>query len=491
MGIFDMFRKKEPVPKAMQKRKYAAAGTGRLFTTGFGASRNSADAELQPALSLIRARSRDLARNNEYASRYFELIRNNVVGKSGFNMQSRAYTAQKTLDENANNQIEEAYKTWSKLGNPTICGKYTMIDFQKAVISAVVQDGDVFLIEHRGKGLKHTISFEMLEADYLDENHNQKLSNGHQIRMGVELNEYKKPVAYHFLRVHPGDAQFSTMTTAQKYKRVPAEKVIHVMKPTRAGMTRAEPWVTPAIPALDQLGAYREAAVVNARVGASTMGFITSPAGDGFVGDGPNEEMPVMEMEPGVFRQLPNGMQVDKFDSSYPSNEFDDFHKAVLKGIASALNVSYAALSGDLSDTSFSSVRQGALDERDNYGNLQTWFIDHFARPVFERWLSATMEMGIINLPLNKFDHFANAVEFRGRSWNWVDPQKEINAAITGLKNGVLSLSDVASQYGKSVDELLKQIDRDRQLADEYGVKFAFEPFGGNMEKVAPEIADE
>jgi hypothetical protein len=49
----------------------------------------------------------------------------------------------------------------------------------------------------------------------------------------------------------------------------------------------------------------------------------------------------------------------------------------------------------------------------------------------------------------------------------------------------------VASQYGKSVDELLKSIDRDRQLAEEYGIKYAFEPFGGNMEKVAPEIADE
>ena len=153
--------------------------------------------------------------------------------------------------------------------------------------------------------------------------------------------------------------------------------------------------------------------------------------------------------------------------------------------------MSYAALSGDLADTSFSSVRQGALDERDAYGNLQNWFIDHVVRQIFDRWLAASMEMGVINLPLSKFDHFADSVEFRGRSWNWVDPQKEINAAVIGLRNGVLSLGDVASQYGKSVDELLKSIDRDRQLAEEYGIKYAFEPFGGNMEKVAPEIADE
>lgn len=117
--------------------------------------------------------------------------------------------------------------------------------------------------------------------------------------------------------------------------------------------------------------------------------------------------------------------------------------------------------------------------------------IEHAVRPLFERWLSAVMEMGIVTLPLKKLDHFSDAAEFRGRGWSWVDPQKEMNSAVIGLKNGILSLSDVAAQHGKSVDEMMGQIDRDRKLAEQFGIKYAFEPYGGNLEKVAPEIADE
>ena len=59
------------------------------------------------------------------------------------------------------------------------------------------------------------------------------------------------------------------------------------------------------------------------------------------------------------------------------------------------------------------------------------------------------------------------------------------------LKNGVLSLDDVASQYGKDVEELLGQIARDKSLAAQFGVKYAIEPFGGNLEKIAPDITDD
>ncbi len=489
MGILDVFRKKEPVMG--QKRSYAAGKSGRLFTTGFGSSKRSGDAELQPALSIIRARSRELGRNNEYVKRYIDLLRNNVVGKQGFNMQVRAYGDSGMLDQNANNQIEKAYKKWMKRGNPTTCGKLSGVDLQKLILSSVSHDGDIFLIEHRGKQFADTIAFELVEADLVDEMYNQKLSNGNEIRMGIELDKFKKPVAYHFLQAHPGDQQYATLTKAEKYKRVPAKDVIHIMKPSRVGMSRGEPWLSSAVTALDQLGAFREAAIINARIGASKMGFFTSKTGDGFAGDDIVDDVPIMEVEPGTMHQLPSGVSFESFDPQYPHSEFDAFHKAVVQGIASAMGVSYAALSGDLSGTSFSSVRQGALDERDAYGNLQVWMIEHAVRPLFERWLSAVMEMGIVTLPLKKLDHFSDAAEFRGRGWSWVDPQKEMNSAVIGLKNGILSLSDVAAQHGKSVDEMMGQIDRDRKLAEQFGIKYAFEPYGGNLEKVAPEIADE
>jgi len=186
---------------------------------------------------------------------------------------------------------------------------------------------------------------------------------------------------------------------------------------------------------------------------------------------------------------LPQGVEFTSFDPQYPSNEFDSFHKACLKGIASGLGISYTSISNDLESTSYSSIRQGALEERDAYRNMQTFILDAFVRKIYEQWLTSTMEMGAIIVPLREYDRFAARSEFRGRAWQWVDPQKEMTAAVLGLKNGILSLQDVAANYGKDVEELLSQIQRDKSLMEQFGVKYALEPYAGQILPVEAEIA--
>ena len=104
MGFFDRFRAKKPelVPF---KRSYAGANTGRLFED-FKSSERSADSELKPALTRLRSRSRDLARNNEYAKRYLNLLKNNVVGERGFFFLFKALASGGKLDEFGNQAVE-------------------------------------------------------------------------------------------------------------------------------------------------------------------------------------------------------------------------------------------------------------------------------------------------------------------------------------------------------------------------------------------------
>jgi len=62
-----------------------------------------------------------------------------------------------------------------------------------------------------------------------------------------------------------------------------------------------------------------------------------------------------------------------------------------------------------------------------------------------------------------------------------------MTAAIMGMKNGVLSLQDVASNYGKDTEELLAQIQRDKALMDQFGVSYALEPYAATLSPVPPE----
>ena len=485
MAIFD-FLKPKSKPNKVIKRQYAAASTSRLFSDFFDSNR-SADSELYPVIRRMRNRSRDLARNNEYVKRYLDLLKNNVVGDRGFSLQVKAVNVTGELDQQGNQAVEDAFRRWCKLGRCTVDGKASFIDVQKMVMEGLARDGEVFIIKHRSASFHDSFALEFIEPDRVDEQKNEKASNGNDIRMGIELDRFRRPVAYHVLNHHPGDYDYSSISKSSSHTRVPADRVIHIYMPLRAGQTRGEPWTASALPAIKQLDGFREAAVINARIGASKMGFFTSPQGDGFVADEMQDSVPIMTAEPGTFHQLPNGVGFTSFDPAFPSSEFDDFHKSVLKGIASGLGVSYTSLSNDLEATSYSSIRQGALEERDQYRNLQRFFIDHVIRPIYESWLESAMEMGSFGIPLRQYQRFSEASEFRGRAWQWVDPQKEMTAAIMGMKNGVLSLQDVASNYGKDTEELLAQIQRDKALMDQFGVSYALEPYAATLSPVPPE----
>jgi capsid protein len=64
-----------------------------------------------------------------------------------------------------------------------------------------------------------------------------------------------------------------------------------------------------------------------------------------------------------------------------------------------------------------------------------------------------------------------------------------MTAAVLGLKNGILSLQDVAANYGKDVEELLAQIQRDKSLMEQFGVKYALEPYAAQIMPVEADIA--
>ena len=258
----------------------------------------------------------------------------------------------------------------------------------------------------------------------VDTEKNGRAQNGNEIRMGVELDQYHRPVAYYVKTRHPNDMAISTAQNSAKLSRVDASEMIHVFMQQRQYQTRGEPFMAPVIASLKMLGGYREAELVAARAAAAKFGIITTPTGDDFVGDDEQDGVPIIDMEPGSYSQLPEGHDFKMIDPTHPTTAFESFEKAVLRGIASGLNVSYTSLANDLTGVSYSSIRQGTIEERDNYKMLQSFIIEHFCEPVFNAWLDSALDFGSMNIPATteKFNKFSNNIIFRGRGFAWVDP---------------------------------------------------------------------
>ena len=238
----------------------------------------------------------------------------------------------------------------------------------------------------------------------------------------------------------------------------------------RPNQVRGIPWAVTAMSRLHMLGAYEQSELVAARVASAKMGFFTSPDSEGYVGeDVMDGYTPILEAEPGSFEQLPAGMDFKSFDPDHPTTAFKDFEKAMLRGISSGLNVSYASLSNDLESVNYSSIRQGSLDERDHWRSAQRWLIDHFCRPIFEVWLDEALARQAVALPVRKRDKWLK-VDWHPRGWQWIDPQKEVSANIDAVKNGFKSLADVMAEQGRDPLDTLSQLAAEKELADAMGL---------------------
>ena len=56
--------------------------------------------------------------------------------------------------------------------------------------------------------------------------------------------------------------------------------------------------------------------------------------------------------------------------------------------------MSYHGLSNDLTEVSFSSIRSGTLEERDQWRVLQDWFASAVLEPLFHEWLQMALLSG-------------------------------------------------------------------------------------------------
>ena len=488
MAILDYFKAKPA--KKTGKRSFYGANTGRLFAD-FITSSLSPDSELRPSLRILRDRCRESARNHPYTKRYLQIITTNVVGSTGVRLQVRKRNPDGSLDTVGNRLIEDAWLKWGRKGICTVDGKLTWHQAQRLFMETLTRDGEVLVRKIKNpRGNPFGFSLQFLEADYLDEEYDNISKDGNEIRMGVEIDKAGKPIAYYLFKSHPHNTQGYGQRNTREHIRVPAEEVIHAYIQDRPGQTRGVPMMSNVLARLKMLDGYEEAELVASRIGASKMGFFTSPTGDEYVGDDYQQNSPIMEAEPGTFTQLPDGMSFQTFDPQHPTTAFGDFEKAILRGISSGLGISYVSLSNNLEGVSYSSIRQGTLEDRDHFKMLQQFMIEYFIDEVYRAWLEQAMTYGAVNLPITKYDIFADQVTYRARGFSWVDPQKEINANIAAVSNGIVSLQDIHSQYGKDTEEVFEAISREKELAARYNIETAFEPFG-NKAPVPAMVSEE
>lgn len=470
MSWRDWFRRKaDPAPKRVGRRSvFAGAQQGRLFDDWVASWMSAAD-ENRWELRLLRNRSREQCRNNPVARRFLGLCDENILGPKGLQLQARNILGPGKPDEETNQAIENAWGDWGRRGTCTADGKMSWREFVTAALEAVVRDGEALVELIPGFPNDYGFAVRLIDVDLLDEDYNRPAHdtlNGHRIVQSVELDRWGREVAFWLWTRHPAE-MFAT--TDKRRERIPASRVLHLGRPRRVGQVRYEPWLTPVLAPMRMLDEYLNAELVAARAASETPAFITKSAeSPGPDPDDPLAGQRLMETAKGTLQELLPGEGLATWPSEHPNAVLPSFVREVKAEIAQGLCVAYASLTGDMSQSNYSSSRLALNGERDRWRIDQQWLGESLCTPVFVSWLRQAVIWQQVRLPgpvSQYLDH-----EWEPRGFEYVDPVKDIEADLQEVGAGLNSLTRVCAGRGRDLRTVLMERKAELALAEELGV---------------------
>jgi lambda family phage portal protein len=490
-----------------------SGASGTRLTLDWIATILSADQEIRGNLRLLRARGRELSRNNPIAKNFLNLLAANVAGPNGIGYKAQVRNATavcpkcagtgKVVDDGGkpvagagscknckgagqlknvlaraiNDKIEAGFKDWGKKGNCTVDGRLSWRQVQDLAIKNVATDGEVFIRKIKNFPNKYRFAVQIIDSDQCDHLYSVPPSpKTNEIRLGVEIDKWARPLAYWLNPGHPSDLGGSLQR-----ERVPADEIIHLYDPERVSQTRGVTWFHPVMLQLRMLEGYIEAELVAARTGAAKMGWLEHTDAGAYEEPDPDHKY-VLEANPGTIETLPPGMKFTEWSPDHPPSAFPMFVITILRQIATGLGVSYNALASDLVGVNYSSMRSGLLIERDQWKRGQSWLTESLCQPVFEDWLTFALLTGELVLDSRDPAKFA-AGKWEPRGWQWVDPLKDAQSAILAIGARLRSRDAIVAETGEDIGEVFEAIQQEEQLAEELGLDLtlpgATKPLGG------------
>lgn len=490
MGFLDRFRGRTAAPG---KIVAFDAGQNNRRLRGLTTSTVAINAQIRSYGKTVLARSRYLAANNPYAAAAKETFVSALVGAG---IKPSSLVKQPELKA----AIQEAWLDWTDEADAD--GLTDLYGVQSIVAAEMFEAGECFVrIRPRRPedGLTVPMQLQVLPAEMLDLSDNRGLDNGRRVEMGIEFDAIGRRVNYHFFRQHPGsDQTFNTM--AGEKTIVPAGEVLHLYRRIRSGQIRGIPHTLSGIVVAAIMDCYDDAELERKRTAALFGGFITRPAVDNT--DHPLEEALAAAsadgvssgaaLEPGALVDLADGEDIKFAAPADVGGSYEAFQYRNLLRMAAGFGVPYAAMTGDLRQTSYGSIRAGLVEFRRRVEAMQHHvMVFQFCRPIWQRWMDEAVLSPEVSLPLSLSAYVANKRQFQRAKWitpkwEWIDPLKDRQAEAVAVDNGWKSRSDVIEAEGYDPEEVDARIAADKERAAALGLEFPLQSSASKSATATP-----
>ena len=473
------FKKDAPEKPKGKKMNATRAFKGAMknrYTDWLLASLTKINADTNAGQLDVITKCRDLAKNDPIGRSYLSICQKNIIGKGGFTLQCQLKDADGKLNEKLNDEIEWMFYDWGKAMNSylTVDGYTGHNDFDALILRTLLIDGEVFIRIHRGAKNPYGLTFELIDAASIDYTKIREAAPSvNAIILGVEVDKYYKPVAYHY---KPGN---STAYQIGLPERIDAKDIIHIFKKEFPQQVRGIPPFNATLDDIKQIQDYRVAELLAAKTAACLGIFYernNQPVAGDFLNEGEEEDRGtfVQSLEPGMASIAPAGYNVKSVAPTHPNSGYGEFNKSVLRQIASSLGVSYNKLVKDYSDVNYSSLREGTLDEASFYAEMQAFLIENWKEIEFKLFLESIT----INTNAVKASQVAELLKYH--TWisqrrAYFDKAKDILAEKYAIELGLKSPLMLLEEEGLDPDEVLKSYALWKTMCEQYGLTFTTE----------------
>lgn len=383
--------------------------------------------------------------------------------------------------------IEWYWDLWTK--NPIMCdvyGKKTFSTLQREAYTNALSAGDMLLhtklarISER-KGLLLPRIQNIAGQSVMSPNR----SDTDSIKGGVETDIMGREIAYHVARANTNEylpltdrvSRYGTRTNRLQYNLV-------VTGDVTPGQIRGRSILLRVMDQIIQIGRYTESEVVKAVIQASMTVFLESDAEiDQTGGNDPmsqlqqnsdtwkqlNPEGDVVypteavdqqqpELGPGMIWNLPAGKKASMVESKSPVAEFWKFTESLIKVVSLGVDTPYEVLLKAF-NTNYSASQAAIQTAARNWRIRTDAFAYQYNQIVYEQFIEMLVRQGIIQCKGFLEDPIMRMAwcqaTWRGPSILNIDPLKNVNASVQGIRAGLTTPSIEARRlYDNDIDDV-------------------------------------
>lgn len=430
----------------LDEQKNYDAGNNMRLNAGWYAQNNSAEMTDRYDRDLVRARARDLERNSDIANSVIIAYKRNIIG-FGFSIRV------KTPDEELNKAIQEYWIEWCKAKNCDVTGEQPFMQMMRMAVQRKRVDGGILFRKCYTDGGMLAFKLQALEVDEIDANAIGPVhGKDNKVVAGIEYNRFNRIEGF-WLRQYDINGY-----DINRSEYVPAKDVIFLYTKKRPSQIREMSDMAPTMTRIRDANEFMTAISVKERIAACLAVFIKriNPPQIGRTRESQTikKDYSGKKITPGMIRELNAGDEIQVVNPSGQSSDAAGMIKLHQRMIGAGQGLSYEATSRDMSQSNYSSARQGIIEDNMTYEEDKELIVEKIFDEIYETFVISLWLHGYIKPK----DFWQNKGSYLKHEWvqqpkPWIDPQKEANATKIALNSGVKTFQQIAAENGKDWKE--------------------------------------